>query len=364
MSEPRVEGYAVGWGVEAGDVHDMRNRSRGVSFPWYTWPVLVSAWLPSSDTATPDKTVAKLKAAGIGTAVLMVNDFSDDRGPTEFRTFDFDRLVAMANACHDAEIVVWLCSWVMPHDVFIDGACRQLPDLREATRAEVIVWDAEEPWTKATGPFDYGRASWRLRDAFGYSRMGLTAIGSAPSECWDLAAACSVWMPQCYATRDSVARPSEVVPYSLRQWKQRYGEPSSWCIGLAAYDQAAVPADTMQPPIDDVREAEISSVCYWTSNAIASRPDVCEFVAGLSRARPPHPGICPELNLAAMPVGQRSQAVAEVQALLTAWGIDPGPQDGKPGPKTIAAVHRFQRRNGIETTGSVDAATWAELLRP
>jgi hypothetical protein len=326
--------------------------------------MLVSAWVPYSDTLTPDQTVAELLDAGVSTAVLMVNDHSADRGPTPFRLFDFDKLVAMANACHDAEIVVWLCSWVMPHDGFITGAIRQLPALREATLAELLIWDAEEPWTQATGPRD-PRAALRLRDAFGSSNMGVTAIGAAPSEVLTLADTCAVWVPQAYATRDSKATPAEVVPFALRCWRERYGVPASnYVIGLAGYAQAADPAVTMQPPLDDVRAAGHVAVCYWTSNAIASNPDVAAFVAGIDARLPPHPGVMPLVDIDAMPSSTRVQVVAAVQGLLMSWGCDPGPLDGKPGAKTLAAVQTFQRRKGLAPTGVVDATTWAELLRP
>jgi hypothetical protein len=326
--------------------------------------MLVSAWLPYSDTLTPAKTVAELQAAGISTAILMVNDFSTTRGPTPFRTFDTTKLVAMADACREAEIVVWLCSWAMQHKVFVDGALAQLPALMKTTRAEMIMWDAEEPWTQPEGATD-PTAAVRLAATFGSASMAVTAIGSAPYPVHSLADVCSVWVPQAYATKDSTARASEVVAYSLRWWRERYGEPSGhWMIGLAGYDQAEDCATTMQPPIDDVLAAELFSVCYWTNNSIAARADVCAFVAGLARALPPHPGIMPLVDIAAMPSPTRVQVVAAIQGLLMSWGIDPGPLDGKPGEKTLAGVQAFQRRKLLAPTGVVDANTWAELLRP
>jgi hypothetical protein len=326
-----------------------------------------SAWLPYSDILTPAKTVAELQAAGITTAVLMVNDFSTARGPTSFRHWEAAKLVAMADACRDAEIIVWLCSWVMPHRVFIEGAIAQLPALMQATGAELILWDAEEPWTQATGVFDRGDACERLVQAFGLAKMGVTAIGSAPSEVVPLADVCAVRVPQCYATDDSKARPSEVVTYGVRRWREQYGEPHAagrYVIGLAGYDQAADCGVTMWPPIDDVLAGEFSEVIYWTNNAIAARPDVASFVRGLSQPLPPHPGVMPLVNLATMPSGVAVPVVKQIQTLLTAWGVDPGPVDGKPGPRTVAGVQTFQRRKGLAPTGLVDALTWSELLRP
>jgi peptidoglycan hydrolase-like protein with peptidoglycan-binding domain len=87
-------------------------------------------------------------------------------------------------------------------------------------------------------------------------------------------------------------------------------------------------------------------------------------VAGLARALPPHPGIMPLVDIAAMPSATRVQVVAAIQGLLMSWGIDPGPLDGKPGEKTLAGVQAFQRRKLLPPTGVVDANTWSEMLRP
>ena len=335
--------------------------------------MLVSAWLPYSDSLTPEKTVAEMKTAGISTAVLMCNDFSTARGPTGFKTFDPEKLGAMASACRASKITVWLCSWLMPHDIFVDGAIRQMTSLRDATGAELIMWDAEAPWTEATGTFNRARSSQRLQAAFGAANMGVTAIGSAPVEVQPLADVCSIHVLQAYATLTTIAkgqaRPSEVVPYSLRWWRERYGEPSAgYVVGLAGYDQADDPATTMQPPIDDVIAAELGKVCYWTNNSMAAEPKVVEFVADLSRPVVPaptsHPGIMPTVDIAALPSPVRVQVVAEIQGLLMAWEISPGPLDGKPGAKTLAAVLEFQRSKLLAPTGIVDALTWAELLRP
>jgi hypothetical protein len=331
--------------------------------------MLVSAWLPYSDTLTPAKTVAEMRTAGITTAVLMVNDFSTARAATGFKTFDPAKIRDMAHECNDAEINVWLCSWIMPHEQFIAGAIDQLPPLLNECQADMLMWDAEEPWTDAHGQFNYATAAARIAGAFPASSLAVTAIGSAPIEVTPLATVCSVWVPQAYATMTTIANgqatPAGVVPYSLRWWRERYGEPSThWIIGLAGYDQAADPATTMQPPIDDAIASGMNDVAYWTNNSIAAEPAVASFVAGLSRSTPPHPGIMPLVDIAAMPSGTRVQVVAEIQGLLMAWGVDPGPLDGKPGAKTLAGVKAFQQRKTLAQTGVVDASTWSELLRP
>jgi hypothetical protein len=270
----------------------------------------------------------------------------------------------MASACLDAGIEVQLTTWVMPHDSWLDGALAVLPGLLVDTGATMLWLDAEEPWTQATGCFDYQAAASRLAHAF--HRLALSGIGAALEELTELAKVCDVFSPQAYATSDSQSTPAGVVPYSIECWRSRFGEPlDGWIIGLAAYDQGSPASTTMQPPIDDVTAAGCEAVCYWTINTIAERGDVRAFVAGLSPAPTKSAaGIFPTLTIATMPAGVYSGQLCAAQALFHhAWKIDTGSIDGLPGPKTIAAVKSFQAARGLEVTGSVDGGTWVELHR-
>ncbi|MBI5157751.1 MAG: peptidoglycan-binding protein [Acidimicrobiia bacterium] len=57
----------------------------------------------------------------------------------------------------------------------------------------------------------------------------------------------------------------------------------------------------------------------------------------------------------------RGPAVIELQTLLTNQGFNPGPIDGKFGPRTEAAVRSFQTARSLPVTGVVDTATWTAL---
>ena len=55
-------------------------------------------------------------------------------------------------------------------------------------------------------------------------------------------------------------------------------------------------------------------------------------------------------NTAASP-RHRSSLVADTQASLARLGYDPGPADGRLGPKTQAAIREYQRDNGLAVDG-------------
>lgn len=56
--------------------------------------------------------------------------------------------------------------------------------------------------------------------------------------------------------------------------------------------------------------------------------------------------------------------VLRAQQLLNKAGYDPGGTDGIFGPRTEAAVKRFQRARGLDVDGKVGSATWSALDAP
>jgi peptidoglycan hydrolase-like protein with peptidoglycan-binding domain len=52
-----------------------------------------------------------------------------------------------------------------------------------------------------------------------------------------------------------------------------------------------------------------------------------------------------------------------MQGRLQSVGFDPGPIDGAAGPKTAAAVTRYQQAHGLQATGVADKDTLDELRR-
>jgi murein L,D-transpeptidase YcbB/YkuD len=92
------------------------------------------------------------------------------------------------------------------------------------------------------------------------------------------------------------------------------------------------------------------------------------IVEGDHPPQPPAPGeLPPEVtfgrNLIGFSTEQEARLqVANAQAALLQLGYKVGKVDGKSGPKTMAAVKAFQKKQGLKADGKIDA-TLLEQLR-
>ena len=68
------------------------------------------------------------------------------------------------------------------------------------------------------------------------------------------------------------------------------------------------------------------------------------------------------LNMDAVPDLGRG-IIRKVQAVLEAKGFDPGPIDGVVGPRTRAAVRKYQEHFGIKASGEINNQTLFALGR-
>jgi peptidoglycan hydrolase-like protein with peptidoglycan-binding domain len=62
--------------------------------------------------------------------------------------------------------------------------------------------------------------------------------------------------------------------------------------------------------------------------------------------------------------GARQEQVKAAQQALKDKGHDPGPIDGRMGPKTQTALREFQKAEGMKETGRLDQETMAKLGVP
>jgi peptidoglycan hydrolase-like protein with peptidoglycan-binding domain len=83
----------------------------------------------------------------------------------------------------------------------------------------------------------------------------------------------------------------------------------------------------------------------------------CCFVAAVASAQTP----ATAAPAAVASSRADSQNVRNAQQTLEALKLDPGPADGMLGPRTKAAVKRFQEAEKLSATGTLDAQTRARL---
>jgi hypothetical protein len=99
----------------------------------------------------------------------------------------------------------------------------------------------------------------------------------------------------------------------------------------------------------------------------AAPPTTRATTTGARTALPPIPPAKPGPQApppsAPSPPLSSSNDIREVQGRLASLGFDPGPVDGAAGPKTAAAVTRYQQAHGLQPTGIADRDTLDELRR-
>lgn len=85
-------------------------------------------------------------------------------------------------------------------------------------------------------------------------------------------------------------------------------------------------------------------------------------VGGAPKSEPKPSGLMPWLKeVPRSKAGPDAAAVRELQRKLKAAGLDPGPVDGWFGPRTAAAVRKFQQMRKLVTDAEVGPQTWGAL---
>lgn len=265
------------------------------------------AWAGSSSLSNPERDTDFAKRIGINRLDIIVNDHSALRKPTHFDLRSEDRIIRLAQHCHDRGIAVHLMTWTMPHPEYIKGMGRMLPDLAKEVRAVSVVLDGEEPQTqavKANGRRyrrkDYDASAQLLElevmerlHAHGI-RMGLTGIRYAPvSPLAYLAAICDYWLSQAYATNTSGANPKTVCASAQRLWEGKFGK--SWRAyhpgmepdhpsAIAAYRQTGIKGHTVRQAMGAVVDGAddfSDTIVAWGLNSIRASPTVAGFIKSL-----------------------------------------------------------------------------------
>ena len=103
--------------------------------------------------------------------------------------------------------------------------------------------------------------------------------------------------------------------------------------------------------------------------AVMERKRHKKYIVGVARpaydgstTSTPKGGNTVEVTLNILKNGSKGDSVRALQVLLNGFGYSCGTADGAFGAKTLAAVKKFQQKNGLTTDGIVGAKTWAALL--
>ncbi|MBV8393670.1 MAG: peptidoglycan-binding protein, partial [Alphaproteobacteria bacterium] len=138
-----------------------------------------------------------------------------------------------------------------------------------------------------------------------------------------------------------------------------------------------VPPPTAQEIVESNRATTTVATASVPETAAPTAPVSSAPAASARTVLPPIPLAKPAPQAAPPPSAPSSSAppssaqsprlstsdVREVQGRLQSLGFDPGPVDGAAGPKTAAAVARYQEAHGLQSTGVADTATLDELRR-
>jgi peptidoglycan hydrolase-like protein with peptidoglycan-binding domain len=79
------------------------------------------------------------------------------------------------------------------------------------------------------------------------------------------------------------------------------------------------------------------------------------LASALAEARVENPGLVRSLAELPVVLGGKEGMTREAQNILAFRGFDPGPVDGRFGPRTAAALRNFQANLGIDVSGRLDA---------
>lgn len=251
----------------------------------------VGAWAGTSCYSTLDacrRTIKLAKQIGLSRLDVIVND---DAGHQAEKSYDlFDKSSSLAMMAKDAGFQVHLLSWLMPHTRYIEGAAAALVPFVRATEVDSICFDTEEPWTKATGNFDYEHAGELVAQRFAGIPWGVTGIGYASGEkLGPLVTRANYGLPQCYATSGSGLSPATAVPKLVGHWRKLW--PSTpLVVGLAAYKQKGIPGFTEEAAVRAAfgsvqADPRITDAVYWSFGFIRNNATIQRVLTELIAAQ-------------------------------------------------------------------------------
>jgi len=246
----------------------------------------IGMWTGRASLANPVRDVQLCLENNIRRLDVIVNDHSGARSARSFSTFQESKIRRLVELAHGNNIDVHFMSWVMPHQKYLEQAAEQLVPLCNDLGISSLQWDAEEPWTRAEKPMDYGKAAKFIADQFKDLKceMGVNGIVYTPAKKFGpLYEMCDYVVPQCYSTSTSGMKPTTVVPTGVRRWNKVFGGDKKMAIGLAAYKQSDIEGHTiesaMQAAFAGAEAIEgVDTVIYWSLSSVRLNSTVAKMI--------------------------------------------------------------------------------------
>ena len=248
----------------------------------------LGAWTGLASILSPERDIDIALSLGITRLDLFINNIVEKRQETSFDTYNKQRIENFIKKATDAGIDIHLSSWIMPHSKFITTASADLVPFIKNNPIKSLMWDAEEPWTKAEGDFSYPYAASLIQDSFLDLEvpMGVTGIGYTPvSKFGPIADICDYIVPQCYSTNTSGLDYKTVVQKFVKRYRTKFGNKKV-LVGLAAYRQPAdeapsVSESMMLPYKASKKVSNCIGATYWSLSSIRRSISVTKFFSSV-----------------------------------------------------------------------------------
>jgi hypothetical protein len=255
----------------------------------------IGMWTGRASLNNPERDVQLCLVNNIRRLDVIVNDHSASRAERDFGLFKESKIRKLVELAKVNNLDVHFMSWVMPHESYIEQAAEMLVPLCNDLGVSSLQWDAEEPWTKAKNPMDYGKAAKKIADEFALldCPMGVNGIGYTPVKKFGpLHEMCDYVVPQCYSTSTSGMKPTTVVPKCVRRWHKVFGKDKAMAIGLAAYRQNGIAGHSVESAMRSAfAGAEaiegVDTVIYWSLSSVRTNSTVAKVIRELGASSSP-----------------------------------------------------------------------------
>lgn len=255
----------------------------------------IGMWVGSSTLRNPKRDVKFAVDHGVNRFDIILNDFSGDRRPVDFRMRNRDQIMRLVDECHKNDVQVAFMSWWGPFRDFIAQGTDQLTLLAEKTECVEMGLDAEEFWNLAKKRLSYAEAGRLTGVGFADLPCPLSVTGipyTSTSKMKPLMDAATIAWVQSYGTSSSKRTPGVIQPKDVALWVKKFGKnrpagmaPLQVKAALACYRQTKIKGYSPGGAILTCAEAAVDmgqdEILYWWLVAMRYNKKVARAIASL-----------------------------------------------------------------------------------